>query len=99
MEDDEWSWDDAKAADNIKNHDGVSFDDAKLVFSDRLAVELGEDRRGYDEQRFNIIGRSGDRLLFVTYTERGDRIHIISARPVERHERAHWLRSNPPEFF
>jgi uncharacterized DUF497 family protein len=46
MEDDEWSWDDAKAAANVRNHDGITFEDAKLVFSDRLALELGEDRRG-----------------------------------------------------
>jgi len=98
MQDDQWSWDDAKAASNIKDH-GVTFEEAKLVFSDRLGLELGEDRRGYSEQRFNVIGRSGDRLLFVTYTERGERIHIISARPVGRDERERWIRANPPDFF
>jgi uncharacterized DUF497 family protein len=98
MRDDKFSWDDEKAALNLRKH-GVSFDEARLVFTDIMQAELGEDRRGYDEQRFNTIGRSGDRLLFVTYTERGDLTHIISARPVERHERAYWIRNNPPHGF
>jgi uncharacterized DUF497 family protein len=43
-------------------------------------------QRGYDEQRFTIIGRAASDLLVVVYTERGDRIRIISARRAERAE-------------
>jgi uncharacterized protein len=95
MQDAEFEWDDDKAARNLTSHE-VSFEEARLVFSDIHAVEMGEDRRGYEEQRFNILGRSGYHLLFVTYTERGDRIRIISARPVERAERNYWIKQNPP---
>ncbi len=49
MEDDDFEWDDDKAATNLSEHK-VSFEEARLVFSDIHAVELGEDRRGYDEQ-------------------------------------------------
>jgi uncharacterized DUF497 family protein len=95
FEDEAFSWFRHKAAANIIKHDGVTFEQAKLVFSDYLLVELGEDRRAnYGEQRFNVIGRSGDKLLFVTHAIRGDLIHIISARLAEKHERRFWNREN-----
>jgi len=97
VEDDKFEWDDNKAATNLAEHN-VSFEEGRLVFSDIHAVELGEDRRGYDEQRFNIIGRSSTRLLFVTYTERGDRVRIISARLAERAEQNFYIRENPPFY-
>jgi uncharacterized DUF497 family protein len=88
-----------KAAANLRKH-GISFALARLVFSDVMIIELGEDRRGYDEQRFNVIGRAGDKLLFVTHRYTiDDRIHIISARQAEKHEIAFWLRNNPPQGF
>jgi uncharacterized DUF497 family protein len=93
-EDDEFSWFLHKAAANAGKH-GVTFEQAKLVFQDVLLVELGEDRRAdYGEQRFNVLGRSGDLLLFVAYSIRGELTHIISARPAERHERRIWHREN-----
>lgn len=39
------------------------------------------------ELRFNAIGLVDDRMLFVTYTMRGDRVRIISARGAEPHEK------------
>jgi uncharacterized DUF497 family protein len=33
-------------------------------------------------------------ILHVTYTERGERIRIISARRAERHEQDHYYREN-----
>jgi uncharacterized DUF497 family protein len=91
----EFERNDDKAAQNLRTH-GISFDQARLVFGYIHAVELGEDQRGYGEQRFHVIGRAGAALLFVTYSERGERIRIISARPAERAERNFWLRENPP---
>jgi len=94
-EDGEFSWYRHKEAINIAKHDGITFDVAKLVFSDPCLVDLGEDRRAdYGEQRFNVIGRSGDKMLFVTHSMRGDLTHIISARPVEPHERRRFNREN-----
>jgi len=93
-EDDEFSWSRRKAAANAAKH-SVTFEHAKLVFQDVLLVELGEDRRAdYGEQRFNVLGRSGNLLLFVTHSVRGELTHIISARVAERHERRIWHREN-----
>jgi uncharacterized DUF497 family protein len=39
------------------------------------------------EHRFVTVGLVEDRLLFVSYTLRGETIRIISARLAEPHER------------
>ncbi len=83
-----FEWDDAKAADNFAKH-GVSFEAACRVFSDPFAIERLDDRRNYGEERFVIVGMVDERLLFVAFTMRADRIRIISARgaePLERRE-------------
>lgn len=86
MENDDFEWDDRKAAANLARHD-VSFETARLAFDDAHAVEI-EDRRGsYGEERYVLLGIAKDRLLAVTHTFRGERIRIISARPAEPFER------------
>ena len=86
MRDDEFEWDDNKAAANLARH-GVSFKTARRAFDDLLAIEI-EDRRGnYGEDRCVLVGMARDRLLAVTYTFRGNRIRVISARPAEPFER------------
>jgi hypothetical protein len=40
-----------------------------------------------DEERFNVIGLVDGRMLFVTYTLRGETIRIISARGAQAHEK------------
>ena len=86
MTDDEFEWDDAKAASNHAAH-GVTFDMARSVFQDPFAIDWFDDREAYDEARYATIGMVDGRLLYVAYTMRGDRIRIISARGAEPHER------------
>ena len=85
MEDDEFEWDDAKAASNLAKHD-VSFEDARFVFDDDDWCELGTDTHS-GETRFTNVGVVNGVVLHVTTveTERG-RTRIISARKAARHE-------------
>ena len=90
----EFEWHDAKAEANWQAH-GVSFELAKTVFKDPFAVERQDDREDYGEQRFVIIGiAEGQVLLFVAYTEREDRIRIISARRATQYEQDDYFRQN-----
>ncbi len=86
MTDDEFEWDDAKAASNLVSH-GVSFEMARAVFEDTYAIDWRDDREAYGEVRYSVIGMSDGRLLYVAYTMRGDRIRMISARGAEPYER------------
>ena len=81
-----FEWDDEKAAFNLKKH-GVSFETAVLVFYDENRIEMYDVEHSMDEDRYNTIGMVDD-ILFVVYTERRDRLRIISARPANKKERS-----------
>ena len=80
-----FEWDETKAAENYAKH-GVSFETATEVFSDPFAIERLDDREDYGEDRFILVGMAEGTVLTVVYTERDDRIRIISARQATRHE-------------
>jgi len=68
---------------------------AKTVFKDPFAIEFLDDREDYGEERFVIIGMAeGQVLLFVAYTERVERIRIISARRATQREQDDYFRQN-----
>jgi len=83
----EFEWDESKAAANLKKH-GVSFEEAKTVFDNMLAVIFDDETHSMGEQREIIIGHSqNNRLLLISFTERSNAIRLISARLATRRER------------
>jgi uncharacterized protein len=93
MQDDEFEWDDEKAAWNLANH-GVTFEAARLVFDDAFAVVREDRRQDYGEDRFILLGMVQAHLLAVSYTIRGERVRIISARLAEPQERRRYHEEN-----
>ncbi|CAN1208962.1 BrnT family toxin [Tumidithrix helvetica PCC 7403] len=82
----EVEWDPNKAATNLQKH-GVRFSDAESVLFDPNALSF-EDTTAQGEQRFIVIGMDHLwRLLVVVYTDRGNRVRLISARSATRSER------------
>ena len=82
----EVEWDLNKAATNLQKH-GVRFSDAEAVLFDPNALSF-EDTAAQGEQRFVAIGMDHLwHLLVVVYTNRGNRIRLISARSATRSER------------
>ena len=61
---------------------------------DPFAVEAIDEREDYGEERVNLLGRCDGVILHVTYTERKERIRIISARRAERHEQDDYFSEN-----
>jgi uncharacterized protein len=83
----DFEWDDTKARTNLSKH-GVSFDEAKTVFTDPLYVDFYDPDHSDDEERYIIVGMSQQRrLLIVAYTERGQTMRLISARTATPSER------------
>ena len=83
----EFEWDKSKAASNLSKH-GVSFDEAQTVFDDTLYIDFYDPDHSYNEHRYIIVGQSAqNRLLVISYTERGNVIRLISARKATRKER------------
>jgi uncharacterized protein len=54
MIDDDFEWDDAKAAGNLARH-GVSFEQARDAFDDPFAIEFVDNREDYGEQRLILL--------------------------------------------
>ena len=82
-----FEWDPRKAVSNLKDH-GVSFDEARTVFADILAMNMPDPDHSEGEERFLVIGMSEkSRLVVVSYAERSPRTRIISARLATRLER------------
>jgi uncharacterized DUF497 family protein len=83
-----FDWDDQKAASNVARH-GVSFEAARTVFDNPLAVIFDDEAHSDDEERELIVGHSTDgELLIVVFTERaGGVVRIISARRATKQER------------
>ena len=82
-----FEWDNNKAKQNLKKH-GVSFEEASTVYADPLARTILDPLHSGEVDRFVLLGGSrGRRLLVVVFTERGDKIRIISAPVAIRRER------------
>jgi uncharacterized protein len=85
-----FEWDGKKAKRNLKKH-GVSFEEASTTFSDPLARTIPDPLHSGEEDRFVNLGESRrGRLLVVVFTERGDKLRIISARIATRRERKNY---------
>lgn len=83
----DFEWDADKAQQNIKSH-GVTFEEASTVFGDPFYIIFKDPDHSAGEQRYIIIGESeSSRHLFVSYTERGSKQRIISARELDPKER------------
>jgi len=83
-----FEWDEKKAISNQIKH-GVSFEEAKSVFSDSLGRLIVDPDSSDNEERFILMGMSSKiRLLVVCYCERSaNSIRIISARKAEKSEK------------
>ena len=83
-----FEWNQEKNASNQKKH-GISFDEAKTVFSDDFARLIADPEHSDDEERFILLGESIEsNLLIVCHCIREEEsIRIISARKADKKER------------
>ncbi|MEY3222984.1 MAG: hypothetical protein RLZZ203_1840 [Cyanobacteriota bacterium] len=89
-----FEWDEDKGKLNQKKH-GVSFEEAASIFNDPLSINFDDPEHSLEENRYIIIGLSNQgRYLFVSHTERDDKIRLISARLVTPKERRYYEREN-----
>ena len=88
-----FDWDIDKNISNIEKH-GVPFKEAATVFRDNAAVVIDDTEHSQNEERFKIIGHSGNlRLLIVCHCYKDDDsiIRIISARKATKKEQNQYL--------
>ena len=78
-------WDDNKASLNWKKHK-IYFEDAARVFLDDNRIDEFDEEHSDFEERRKVIGMV-ENILFVVYTERGEKLRLISARNATRKEK------------
>jgi len=82
-----FEWNRDKAKQNILKH-GISFEEAMTVWNDEFAAYLHDPNHSIEEERFLLIGySSAGNLLFVSFTERNEKIRLISSRKATKSER------------
>lgn len=89
MSDLRFEWDPKKDAANRRKH-GISFDEARTVFSDERALLLDDPEHSDEEERFVLLGLSSSlRTLVVChcYRDAESVIRLISARKATKGER------------
>jgi uncharacterized DUF497 family protein len=82
-----FEWDENKEKSNFRKH-GISFTEGESVFYDLHSLTIPDPDHSNEEHRFIDIGTSNkNRVLVVVYTERENRIRIISVRKASSAER------------
>jgi uncharacterized protein len=82
----QFEWDPKKAIRNFTKH-GIQFEEAATIFNTDPNSIILPDPKFSGEERYVELGFSArGRLLVVVYTQRNDRIRIISARFPTRNE-------------
>lgn len=82
-----FEWDDNKNQINIDKH-GIDFQEASTAFGDPMALDFDDPDHSIGEYRLLLLGMTiTQRYIVMSYTERDDKIRIISARDMTRHEK------------
>ena len=90
----QYEWDEDKASSNLRKH-RVGFQEGATVFHDPLVATQPDPDHSFDEQRYIAIGRSvRGRVLVVVFTERGDKLRLISCRTATLRERKIYEENN-----
>ena len=77
-----FEWDSVKNRQNLNKH-GIDFDEAIEVFY-KFHFVRRSDRE--TEERWIAIGETENRVVTVVFTQRGNKIRIISARRARKNE-------------
>lgn len=82
-----FEWDEGNAEKNWEKH-GVRASECEEIFFNQPLLVLDDPGHSSDESRHLALGQThAGRRLFVAFTQRGDRIRVISARDMSRRER------------
>lgn len=82
----EFEWDEGNQNKNWKKHK-VSISEAEEVFFDKGRKIAKDFFHSAIEDRYIIIGKTkGERALFIVFTQRKNRVRVISARDLNKKE-------------
>ena len=87
-----FQWDEGNASKNWEKHD-VSTWECEQVFFNKPIIVQHDKKHSKLENRYYALGKTdADRLLFLVFTIRNDKIRIISARNMTESEIERYLK-------
>lgn len=79
----EFEWDTGNSQ-RPKNH-GLTPEETEEAFFDENKVSFSDWQHSVTKQRITLLGKTKkDKLLNITYTIRGSKIRVITARPINK---------------
>ena len=81
--DNRFEWDEEKNLANIEKH-GIDFEEILEVFDDPAFLTGYDFEHSETEERYYGIGNLNGRLIVLFFTEKKDRIRLISARQADK---------------
>lgn len=86
----EFEWDKGNVDKSFKKHK-ISPNEAEEIFLDENLKIIKDINHSQKEKRLIALGKTfTDKKLFIVYTVRGEKVRIISARPMDKKERRHY---------
>jgi len=86
-----FDWDSGNVEKNWVAHQ-VTPQEAEQVFFNTPLLVADDERHSHSEKRYYVLGQTNaERLLFIAFTMRQQRIRVISARDMHRNERKVYL--------
>ena len=83
-----FDWDDGNLDKNWEKHQVMFWESEEIFFNEPLLVQFDKEHSGPLESRYYALGKTDfERLLFVVFTIRDNKIRVISARPMSQKER------------
>jgi uncharacterized DUF497 family protein len=80
-----FEWYSEKERLNVEKH-GINLETVKKVFDDPFRIEQYDEAHSGIEDRWQTLGMAGE-VLLVVYTERAEKIRIITAREATPEEK------------
>mgnify|MGYP001594043008 CR=1 FL=1 len=88
-----FEWDKGNVDKSFKKHK-ISPNEAEEIFLDEDLKIIKDIRHSQKEQRLIALGKTfSEKKLFIVYTVRGEKVRIISVRPMDKKERSHYEKS------
>ena len=84
-----FDWDDSNRDKILRKH-SVTPAECEELFINQPLVQLDDSTHSTDEPRFIVLGRTNaGRGLLCVVTPRGERLRVVTCRPMNRKERSH----------
>jgi len=86
-----FDWDKGNKGKNLQKHK-VSNEECEEVFFDSQKRTLRDELHSVNESRFILLGKTkNERILFIVFTTRKEKIRVISARDLNKKEKKLYL--------